>query len=285
MADDAGSESSPEGAADRAVGGPAAEESGPEAVDGPADTDDVDIPDDVDFDDFGPADMAKLSANEWAAAFDPDTWITGQALLDRVEGELRSRVASREVFAAIERPSADELRAVSDEGWATVHADGTVEGSGTVLRDVKPTVALCSMPDYDPAAGEGELPDPATVTRGSSRLGDLMLQVIAGVLLLAGLILLGGAVVGAMGTSGALGVIAGLGFLVAGLVLFVAVANARLSGRFRAEEFRERLRQVDAARERGDEAGERVQPEPSDAAADGPERPGPDTAIDGDDGH
>ena len=28
-----------------------------------------------DFDDFGPADMAQMSAEEWEAAFDADSWI------------------------------------------------------------------------------------------------------------------------------------------------------------------------------------------------------------------
>ncbi|NIQ56861.1 MAG: hypothetical protein GWN85_26365, partial [Gemmatimonadetes bacterium] len=35
-----------------------------------------------DFDDFRPADMAQMSLEEWEAAFDPDTWITGTELLD-----------------------------------------------------------------------------------------------------------------------------------------------------------------------------------------------------------
>jgi hypothetical protein len=42
---------------------------------------------------------------------------------------------------------------------------------------------------------------------------------------------------------------AGLGFLVFGVVLFVLVANARLSGRFQAEEYRERLEAAGVGRE------------------------------------
>jgi len=38
--------------------------------------------------------------------------------------------------------------------------------------------------------------------------------------------------------------IAGLGFLTIGIILFVVVANARLSDSFRAEEYRERLRGI-----------------------------------------
>jgi hypothetical protein len=37
-------------------------------------------------------------------------------------------------------------------------------------------------------------------------------------------------------------VVAGLAFIVVGLFLFMVVANARLSEKFRAEEFRDRLR-------------------------------------------
>jgi hypothetical protein len=67
--------------------------------------------------------------------------------------------------------------------------------------------------------------------------------------LLAGIVLGGGALV-----SGELGVIAGtigLLFMLAGGTLFFTVANARLSDRFRAEEYRNRLRAV------GMEDGER----------------------------
>ncbi|HKJ57619.1 MAG TPA: hypothetical protein VKA37_00190, partial [Halobacteriales archaeon] len=44
------------------------------------------------------------------------------------------------------------------------------------------------------------------------------------------------------GGAGLLTTVAGLGFLFIGLVIGVLVANARLSGRFRAEEYRRRLR-------------------------------------------
>ena len=42
---------------------------------------------------------------------------------------------------------------------------------------------------------------------------------------------------------------AGLGFVVFGILLFVLVANARLSGRFRAQEYRERLEAAGVGRE------------------------------------
>lgn len=200
-----------------------------------------------DFDDFGPQDMAQMSAEEWDAAFDIDTWITGQELLDRVEADVKQRVADRDVFARLERLSdPDRLIAFSDKGYAVVYLDGTVTGEGTVLRDVKPSVALCSMDEYDPPdMPEGEvLPDPSEVEEGSGALGHQVLQVIGGLQVLTGLVLFGAGVFGLLGKAGIIGVFAGLGFLVIGIVLFLLVANARLSDRFRAEEYRDRLRAV-----------------------------------------
>ena len=46
------------------------------------------------------------------------------------------------------------------------------------------------------------------------------------------------------GLNLALVVVAALGFLFIGIFLFVVVANARLSDKFRAEEFRNRLRAI-----------------------------------------
>lgn len=198
-----------------------------------------------DFDDFTPSDMARMSPEEWDAVFDPDSWITGDELLERLEADLKSRVASRDVFARIERlDNPDRLVAYSDEGYAVVYADGSIEGEGTVLRDVKPSVALCSMDDYtvtEPPE-DAELPEPTTVPEGSGEFGNLMMQLIAGAMFLSGLILAGGAAL-----SGGLGIISGtigLLFLVGGFLLFFTVANARLSDRFRAEEYRNRLRAV-----------------------------------------
>jgi hypothetical protein len=205
-----------------------------------------------DFEDFGPAEMERMSPEEWEAVFDPETWITGAELLDRVEADVKVRVLQRDVFARVERlADPDRVVAYSDEGYAVVYADGSVEGEGTVLRDVKPSVALCSMDDYDaPAMPEGDLlPRPMEVPEGSGEFGNLMIQLTAGALLLAGIVLGGGALV-----SGELGVIAGtigLLFMLAGGTLFFTVANARLSDRFRAEEYRNRLRAV------GMEDGER----------------------------
>jgi hypothetical protein len=208
-----------------------------------------------DFDDFGPADMAEMTVDEWEAAFDHDSWVTGQDLIARIETDLQRRIAERDVFAVIERVAAGDdelLLAYSDADYALIYPDGTVEGTGTVLRDIKPTVALCSMEDYEPdppPEGDFFLPEPGEVPEQSNERGNLMLQIIAGAQLLAGLGLIGSslyfaAVGGAeTGTSLITGV-AGLLFLGIALFLFVTVANARLSDRFRAEEYRERLRRI-----------------------------------------
>jgi hypothetical protein len=211
-----------------------------------------------DFDDFGPTEMAKMTGEEWEAAFDPGTWITGEELLDRVDRDLRQRVADRDVFARLERRE-DRLLAYSDTGYATVYADGSVEGQGTVLRDVKPSVALCSMESYDPPENppDGELPEPAEVPEGTGQLGNWMLQAVAGAQVLAGVVLMGawllmtvgvvspppGATVRSLNVVGML--VAGILFVAIGVFLFTVVANARLSDRFRAEEYRNRLRAVD----------------------------------------
>ena len=208
-----------------------------------------------DFDDFGPADMAEMTADEWDVAFDEETWITGGELLDRVERDLQSRVATRDVFARVERSeNPPRVLAYSDEGYAIVYPDGSVEGEGTVLRDVKPTVALCSMDSYEVAESvpENPLPEPEAVPEGGGELGNRMLQVIAGVQLLAGVAMLTGAVLalvdvfglGGPGTNIEFLVVGGLAFIGVSLVLFFTVANARLSDKFRAEEYRDRLRAV-----------------------------------------
>jgi hypothetical protein len=202
-----------------------------------------------DFDDFGPKDMAQMTAEEWDVAFDIDTWVTGQELLDRVEADVKQRVADRDVFARVEQLSDPRrLVAYSDEGYAVVYQDGTITGEGTVLRDVKPSVALCSMEDYDPPEmPEGEvLPDPSEIAEGSGDLGHQVLQIVGGLQVLAGIVLLVVGVAGLLGGAGIIGIVAGLGFIVIGIVLFLLVANARLSDRFRAEEYRDRLRAVGA---------------------------------------
>jgi hypothetical protein len=229
-----------------------------------------------DFDDFGPADMARMSGEEWEAAFDPESWIVGEELLDRVERDLKARIASRDVFASLDRAVEDgEPRVVawSDEGYAVVHPDGAVEGSGTVLRDVKASVALCSMESYEVAEPPEayELPAPEDVPEGSGELGHRVLQVVAGVQLLAGVGLLGAWVLGAVTTIVA--PVAALAFLLVGVFLFAIVANARLSDRFRAAEFRDRLRAVEAA---GDRRPEFLPPEAGEASEDGPTATGAD---------
>mgnify|MGYP000106116599 CR=1 FL=1 len=205
-----------------------------------------------DFEDFGPSDMAQMSAEEWEAAFDPETWVVGEALLDRVESDLKSRIDTREVFAVLERyeeGGEERLVAYSDEGYAIVGPDGSVEGQGTVLRDVKPTVALCSMDSYEvpDAPDDVSLPTPDDVPEGTGQLGNNLLQVVAVAQLLAGLGLIGvwlftDAVPTPGGYVNLVPPVVGLVFAGIGLFLFAVVANARLSDRFRAEEFRDRLR-------------------------------------------
>ena len=206
-----------------------------------------------DFDEFGPADMAEMSGEEWEAVFDADTWVTGRDLLDRVEKDLKSRIARRDVFAEVDRVSEDGqplLAAWSDEGYAVVYPDGAVEGAGTVLRDVTASVALCSMDSYDPEEPPAayELPTPEDVESGTGEFGNLMLQVVAGVQLLAGVVLLAASVATDLDTIVAPAM--GLAFLLVGVFLFAMVANARLSDRFRSEEYRDRLRALRAAEER-----------------------------------
>jgi len=207
-----------------------------------------------DFEDFGPSDMAQMSAEEWDAAFDPDSWIVGTDLLDRVEADLKNRIATREVFAVLERfeeGGTEKLVAYSDEGYAIVGPDGSVEGRGTVVRDVKPTVALCSMDSYEvpDSPGDVSLPAPSDVPEGTGQLGNNLLQVVAFAQLLTGLGLIGVWLFTDMvPTSGGyvnlVPPVVGLVFIGLGVFLFAVVANARLSDRFRAEEFRDRLRAV-----------------------------------------
>ena len=202
-----------------------------------------------DFDEFGPEEMARMTLEEWEAAFDPSTWITGPTLLDRVEADLRHRVSVRDVFAVIERLDDEDgprLLAYSDEGYAIVYPDGSVEGEGTVRRDVEPSVALCSMEEYEPPeppADGGVLPSPEAVPEGSGALGNLMLQLIAGMLVLSGVAMIGASVFGVTDAP-AITFVVGLAFLGASLLLLLIVVNARLSDRFRAEEYRNRLRSV-----------------------------------------
>jgi len=224
------------------------------------------VEEEYDFEDFGPADMASMEPEEWDAAFDPDTWITGEPLLDRVEADLKHRVATRDVFAVIERTTHDGEPAVlayTDNGYALVEPDGSVEGFGTVLRDTRPVVALCSMDSYDvpePPSEDYLLPAPDEVPTGSDELGNLMMQIVAAVLSLCGLALVLAALyvavagIGGLPTpggvtdagGGALAVtfVIGFSFVLIGLLLFTTVANARLSDRFRAEEYRDRLRRM-----------------------------------------
>lgn len=210
-----------------------------------------------DFDDFGPADMADMSPEEWEAAFDEDSWITGEELLDRLAADLSHRVARRDVFAVVERVTHDGancLLAYSDEGYALVYPDGSIEGFGTVYRDVKPVVALCSMDSYEPLQMPDAnflLPHPEEVPEGSGALGNTMLQIVGIVQVLAGLVAIALSIYngifglgdGGAGLSMIFG-ISGLIFLAIGILFLFTVANARLSDRFRAEEYRERLRSV-----------------------------------------
>jgi len=200
-----------------------------------------------DFENFSPADMAEMTAEEWEAAFDAETWITGPELLDRLEKDLKNKIASRDVFGVLERETVDgveRLLVYSDEGYVTVSPDGTVEGEGGILRDVEPMVALCSMEEYEiPEPPESyQLPSPEAVPEQTGELGNLMIQIIAGMQLLGGLGLIGAWLLTDIGlVAPAIGGI----FLVFGIFLFSLVANARLSDRFRAEQYRNRLRAVE----------------------------------------
>ncbi len=212
-----------------------------------------------DFEDFDAEAMSEMSVEEWEAVFDPDSWLTGEELLDRVERELRANVRDREVFAVVERVGEgedDRVVAYSDEGYVVVRPDGTVQGTGTVIRDVEPMVALCSMEDYDvpDVDDEAGLPHPDSVASGSGDFGNRMLQVVAGATMLAGVAFVGvwlASVVGAVdiGFAGAIVVTLGLLFVGVGGFLFMTVANARLSDRMRAEQYRDRLRAVGAGSE------------------------------------
>ncbi|WP_435360656.1 DUF7319 domain-containing protein [Haloarchaeobius sp. DFWS5] len=252
-------------------GEPRAADAGSPAPDQSADDLRRQVEEKYDFENFGPQDMEEMSYEEWNAAFDAESWITGTELLDRVESDLNSQIANRDVFAILERvryEGQECLLAYSDEGYAMVFPDGSVDGFGTVLRDVKPTVALCSMDEYDPAdAPAGAvLPHPNEVPEGSGELGNLMLQIVAGVLGLGGLALFVGAAIadppgGLGGDAIARGVmvVVGIVFVLASVTLFLTVANARLSDRFRADQYKDRLRAI------GLEDGERPEFVPVDA--------------------
>lgn len=206
-----------------------------------------------DFDDFTPEDMASMSQGEWAAVFDDDTWITGTELLDRLESDLRSRVAERDLFAVIERPSSERLLAYSDSSYVEVDDEGRVDGDGPIRREVEPIVALCAMEEYEPGDTpvDQPLPNPDDVEAGSGRLGHVLLQLVAGVQILGGLGLLAAPLfVSLPGRSTViLTTTAGLGFLVVGVILFVLVANARLSGRFQAQGYQQRLQAAGVGRD------------------------------------
>ncbi len=209
-----------------------------------------------DFEDFGPDQMREMSAVEWEAAFDAETWITGEELLDRVEAELLSNVEQRAVFAVVERVGEgddDRVVAYSDEGYAIVRPDGSITGTGTILRDVEPMVALCAMESYDvsePSENAG-LPHPDAVPERSGDFGNRILQLVAGATLLSGVVLLGVWIASVpgfvdIGAAGAIIAALGFSFLLMGLFLFLTVANARLSDRMRSAQYRDRLRAVGA---------------------------------------
>lgn len=203
------------------------------------------VADKYDFESFGPAEMDEMTVDEWEVAFDDDAWVTGAELLDRVEADLRSRVADRDVFAVVERTAdGDRLVAYSERSYAVVYPDGTVEGEGPVFQDVKPTVALTSMPEYgvpESPPDEG-LPEPESVPVETGGLGNVALQVVAAVLGIAALVLLGAALTVDLGGATIVAVFVGFLFLAVAVALLLAVANSRLSARYRAEEYRDRLR-------------------------------------------
>ena len=228
-----------------------------------------------DFEEFGPSDMARMSADEWDAVFDPDSWITGDELLDRVEAELKSRIASRELFGILERVregGTERVLVYSDEGYAMVGPDGSVRGQGTARRDVEPVIALAAMESYDvPEPPEDwSLPHPDTVPEGSGEFGNLMMQIVAAVQLVAGVALLGAWIL--LGVETIIAPAIAILFLLVGLFLFAMVANARLSDRFRAEEYRNRLRTLHAMEERPEFVPIEGDAERGDVERDGAER-------------
>ena len=121
--------------------------------DGPPSPEDVE--ERYDFDDFGPADMVEMSPEEWEAAFDAESWVTGTALLDRVEQELNARVSTREVFAVIERDQTDDgerLWFCGESG--TLGYYETETGEVTVL-DIQCTYEIGQM--VNPALVDGQI--------------------------------------------------------------------------------------------------------------------------------
>jgi hypothetical protein len=255
-APDGPDESDPTGGARGDDGGPSAGDAGADG--GASGDDDIEalrerVESEYDFDDFGPSDMARMSADEWDAAFDPDTWITGDRLLDRVDAELKSRIATRDVFGVLERVREDgeeRILVYSDEGYAIIRPTGEVSGEGTVLRDIEPVVALAAMDSYDvpEPPDDWSLPHPDAVPEGSGEFGNLVIQAVAAVQVLAGIALLVASVVVDLNTIVAPTM--GIVFLLVGVFLFAMVANARLSDRFRSEEYRDRLRALREAKER-----------------------------------
>lgn len=224
--------------------GPAPERTDDAGADGDLEALRERVESEYDFEEFGPEQMAEMSPEEWTAAFDADAWVTGPELLDRVEADLRSRVADRDVFAVVERTTDGRLVAYSDSSYAVVYPDGGVEGEGTVLQDVKPTVALASMPDYDvpEPPDDGGLPAPEKVGGTGGQLGNNVLQALSLLLGLAGAVLVVAPFVVDVQGATIIAVLVGFVFLAVAVVLLFTVANARLSARYRAEEFRERLR-------------------------------------------
>lgn len=208
-----------------------------------------DLPDDpVNFENFGPAEMRKLSPDEWEEAFDPDSWITGRELIGRVERDLKSRIAFRDLFANVRLLTDNRLLVYSDNGYAIVKPDGSVTGDGTIYDEVTTSVVLCAMDDYDvpDPPTDWALPKPEAVQERSGELGNIMMQVLAVGLLLAGIVMIVSAAIGVAGRAPIILVIIGFLFLAGSIVLLVIVANARLSARFRAEEYRDRLRRIHA---------------------------------------
>jgi hypothetical protein len=132
----------------------------------------------------------------------------------------------------------------------------------------------------DPPA-DGSLPEPREVVEGSGEFGNLMLQIVAGVQVAVGVGLLV-AWLALPSLSTVVAPIAAIGFLVIGFFLFLVVANARLSDRFRVEEFRNRLRALDEADEQwADVLPEDLRDAVDDGTADPDEHPGK-KATDGD---
>ncbi|PYZ02687.1 hypothetical protein C8039_03785 [Halogeometricum sp. wsp3] len=127
-----------------------------------------------DFDNFGPSDMVELAAEEWDVAFDenPGSPPTNSSteLRGTCETAWRTVMCS---LASSRRQDQPRVLVYSDEGYALVTPDGDLQGEGTVYRDVRPTLVLCSMDDFEVAEPPEDSPPAGRGPRGRWRTRKL----------------------------------------------------------------------------------------------------------------